>query len=214
MTPRRRDPARGPATRQRILEAARELFARRGVERVTMRDLAHTIRLTPAAIYLYFRDKAALIRELVENDFRTFSGRLGRLARITDPVERLQELGHAYVEFGISYPNHYRLLFMTPHTPDAAAVDGAVVAPGQGRPEDDAYALLMATVQECIDAGRFRPEYQNAAQVAQMIWACVHGVVALHIVMGDDPWLTWQSPTRTVSMLIETLGRGLSVTPL
>lgn len=213
MRSKRADARRGPATRERILEAARELFARRGVERVTMRELAHVIRLTPAAIYIHFRDKAALLRELVEHDFRSFSSRFARLASIPDPVERLREMGHAYTEFGITHPNHYRLLLMTPHAADVANAGSGPIALGQGSPDRDAYALLRATVEACIDAGRFRPEYQNVDQVAQMIWAALHGVVALHIAKGDDPWLTWQSPTRTVALLIDTLHRGLTATP-
>lgn len=213
MRARRADARRGPATRQRILEAARELFARRGVERVTMRELAHAIRLTPAAIYLHFRDKAALLRELVEHDFRGFSARLARLTAVADPVERLREMGHAYIEFGLTHPNHYRLLLMTPHAPHVAGAAEKGAALGHGAPEQDAYAFLCATVQECIAAGRFRPEYQNPEQVAQVIWAALHGVVALHIAKGDDPWLTLQSPTRTVALLIETLHRGLAASP-
>ena len=203
----------GPATRQRILDSARELFALRGFERVTMRDIAHAIRYTPATIYLHFRDKAALLRELVEQDFLALSARFHKLSRLEDPVERLREMGYMYVEFGLAYPNHYRLLFMTAHTESMAKAGNGPLTLGAGSPERDVYAFLMATVEECLATGKFRPEYGNVEQVSQMLWAAMHGVVALSITKGDDPWITWKSPTRTVALLIDTLLRGALASP-
>lgn len=203
----------GPATRQRILDSARELFALRGFERVTMRDIAHAIRYTPATIYLHFRDKTALLREIVEQDFLTISARFHKLSRLEDPVERLREMGYMYVEFGLAYPNHYRLLFMTPHAESIARAGRGPLTLGEGSPERDVYAFLMATVEECLATGKFRPEYRNVEQVSQMLWAAMHGVVALSIAKGNDPWITWKSPTRTVALLIDTLLRGALISP-
>ncbi|MHB2033489.1 MAG: TetR/AcrR family transcriptional regulator [Gemmatimonadaceae bacterium] len=209
---RRRQPRTdGVDTRQDILEAARDLFAARGVDRVTMRVLARAIRRTPATIYIHFKDKSALLRELVEQDFHALSGRFARLADIADPVERLREMAHVYIEFGVSYPNHYQLLFMTPHPGPVARAGRGVVRLGSGTPEQDAYALLMHTVADCIAAGRFREEFRSAESVAQMLWAALHGVVSLHIAKGNDPWIAWKAPTGTASLLVDALTRGLLV---
>ena len=58
---RRRDGAR---LRQKILNAARDLFAAQGYEAVTMREIARKIEYSPTAIYTHFQDKEALINEL------------------------------------------------------------------------------------------------------------------------------------------------------
>src|SRR5262249_6593733 len=101
--------------RTRILDAARELFVEHGYEAVTMRKIADKIEYSPTAIYFHFRDKQSLIRELCDEDFATLAQKFQKIARVADPIERLRRIGRAYVAFAIAYPNHYQLMFMTPH---------------------------------------------------------------------------------------------------
>src|SRR4051794_32343862 len=103
------------ALREQILDAARALFATEGYEAVTMRRIAERIEYSPTAIYLHFADKEALVRELCAHDFAVFAAQFAKLARVADPLERLRKSGHAYVDFAVRHPHHYRLLFMTPH---------------------------------------------------------------------------------------------------
>ncbi|MCU1349971.1 MAG: transcriptional regulator, TetR family, partial [Acidobacteria bacterium] len=121
--------------RGRILDAARELFAVEGYDAVTMRRIAERIEYSPTAIYFHFKDKEALLKELCATDFLTLAHQFAAIGRIDDPIERLRRVGHAYIEFGIDHPNHYRLMFMTPHPP---MEDDTLE---KGNPEEDAYAF-------------------------------------------------------------------------
>src|SRR4051812_49342645 len=101
--------------RTKILDAARELFVSDGYDAVTMRKIAERIEYSPTAIYIHFKDKSALLQELVSEDFGQLAAHFAKLGRIDDPIERLAKCGKAYVEFGIEHPNHYLLMFtMTP----------------------------------------------------------------------------------------------------
>src|SRR4051812_39704213 len=99
-----------------ILDAARDLFAEQGIESVTMRKIAERIEYSPTAIYFHFADKEALVREMCAEDFLTFGAQFAKSAAIEDPIERLRAAGRAYVQFGLTHPNHYRVMFMTPHS--------------------------------------------------------------------------------------------------
>jgi len=44
----------------RILDAAYELFASRGIEPVTMEDIAQKAKITPSILYRYFESKDSL----------------------------------------------------------------------------------------------------------------------------------------------------------
>jgi AcrR family transcriptional regulator len=193
--------------RTRILDAARELFAEEGYEAVTMRRIAERIEYSPTAIYFHFRDKQALLRELVDLDFGSLAQKFQKIARIPDPIERLRKIGQAYVAFALSHRNHYRLMFMTPH-PDAMKPEDSRLR--RGNPEEDAYAFLKATVAEAIAAGRIRPELTDADLVSQMVWAASHGVVSLHIAKCKDAWVDWRDPAETAHAQIEVLIRGLA----
>ena len=193
-------------TREKILDAARELFVCEGYDGVSMRKVAQKIEYSPTAIYVHFQDKEQLFLELCHSDFRRLAGSFAQLAQIADPVERLRRIGHAYVEFGIENPNHYRMMFMTSHP---LLTDSQEKELGKGNPEEDAYEFLRQTVQEALDAGAFRPELTDADLIAQTLWAGVHGVVSLEIAKSKDDWVPWRSFQQRAEVLIEGQLHGL-----
>ena len=108
-----------------------------------MRGIADRIEYSPTALYCHFKDKEALLRELCDEDFAALARQFQKIAGETDPIERLRQIGKAYVSFGLEHPFHYRLMFMTPHPPIASSDEGQA---RRGNPEDAAYAFLHATV--------------------------------------------------------------------
>ena len=190
-----------------ILDAARALFVSEGYDAVTMRRIAERIEYSPTAIYFHFKDKDALMGELCAVDFYTLAMQLTKIARVEDPIERLRRIGQAYADFAAELPNHYRLMFMTPH-PLGTIPDEAMQR--QGNPEEDAYALLKATVAQAIAEKRLKPEHNDAELVSQTMWAGVHGVVSLSIAKECDPWVEWRPIKKRVTTMIDLLVDGLS----
>jgi AcrR family transcriptional regulator len=190
--------------RTKILDAARELFAREGYDAVTMRRIADAIEYSPTAIYLHFKDKETLIRELCEEDFASLAKAFQKIAKEPDPLERLRKIGMAYVDFGIEKPNHYRLMFMSAHVHDPAELKELE----KGNPEEDAYAFLVATVAEAIAKGRLRSELKDPHVVAQAAWAGVHGVISLHLAKKDDPWVEWRPLKKTAALVVDSMIDG------
>ncbi len=193
-------------TRDLILDAARELFLSEGYERVSMRRLAEKIEYSPTAIYVHFVDKEELFRELCHRDFARLAEALQQIGNQPDPVERLRQLGRGYIEFGVQYPNHYKLMFMTPHPCDGLDERDREV---KGNPEKDAYAFLKLTVQAAIDGGRLRPELNDAELVAQTLWAGVHGVISLHIAKHDDYWVEWRPLEQRAQTMLDAVLNGM-----
>lgn len=190
-------------TRQKILDAARDLFVRKGYDATSMRAIANRIEYTPTAIYHHFANKEALISELCQRDFLSLAAAFRRLADVGDPVERIHRIGEVYVEFALENPKHYQLMFMTAHEHDHSE------GPVKGDPGEDAYAFLQQTVAEAIEGGRFRPGFDDPDQVAQMLWAALHGLISLKIVKGDDPWVDMGDVRVTAAKARDVLIRGL-----
>jgi AcrR family transcriptional regulator len=206
MGPRDRRQREREDTRTQILDAARELFVSEGYDGVSMRRIAEKIEYSPTAIYFHFRDKEALIKELCDTDFLALAQQFTRVAQMPDPVQRLKATGLGYADFGLNFPNHYRLMFMTPHVVEK---DDSRLTPGN--PEEDAYAFLKGIVADCIAAGRFKPEFDDVELVSQTVWAGVHGVVSLEIAKCNDDWVNWRGIQQRVKTMIEVLVEGLTV---
>jgi AcrR family transcriptional regulator len=190
--------------RTRILDAARELFASEGYDAVTMRRIADRIEYSPTAIYFHFRDKEALLKELCATDFLSLAQQFGAISQIGDPLQRMRRAGHAYINFGVEHPNHYRLMFMTPHPP---LEDNALE---KGNPEEDAYAFLKAIVTDAIEQKKLKPALKDADLVSQTVWAAVHGVISLEIAKRQDPWIDWRPLKKRAIAAIDAVIDGIA----
>jgi AcrR family transcriptional regulator len=194
------------ATRDKILDAARELFVTEGYEGVSMRRVADMIEYSPTAIYVHFADKEELFRELCHQDYARLAEVLQSSVATPDPIERLKQIGATYVEFGARYPNHYKFMFMAPHPGhEMDEIDREM----HGNPEKDAYAFLKWAVQQAIDAGRFREGVNDAELISQTLWASVHGVISLQIAKGCDAWVDWRPMQDRAAMMLDITLRGL-----
>jgi AcrR family transcriptional regulator len=191
--------------RTKILDAARELFAKEGIEAVSMRRIAERIEYSPTALYLHFPDKESLFRELCRSDFAGLALHLNELAPVRDPLERIRRMGEAYVRFAVEHPNHYRFMFMTEH-PDVPLDDQQQCT--KGDPEKDAYAFLRASCAEAIAAGQVRDDLHDADLLAQTLWAGVHGVAALCIDRKES-WIQMHDPDVLATHMTQALMRGI-----
>jgi AcrR family transcriptional regulator len=189
--------------REKILDAALEVFATGGTEGVTMRALADAIEYSPPVIYAHFRDKEAIIEELCYRQLRGLAQAFATFGAL-DPVERLRQIGYVYADFAVDSPSHFRFLFLTPHSystkDDELAKDD---------PQQNAYAFLKQTVKDALAAGAFRPEYTDVEEIAQLCWASAHGFVALHNIKAPDSWIEWRDARTSAHRLIDATLNGL-----
>ncbi len=191
--------------RGKILDAARELFVEEGYAAVTMRKIAAAIEYSPTAIYLHFRDKEAVINAICDTDFLKLATRFRKIAEVADPIERLRASGLAYADFALRHPNHYRLMFMTPHPPHSPEESVIEV----GNRDQDAYAFVLWTAGEAIAQGRLRPELDDAELVAQIVWSAIHGWVSLRMTKCNEPWVDWRPQKRSIEAVIDVSIRGI-----
>ena len=192
-------------TRAKIMNAAREMFAREGYDAVSMRKIAEAVEYSPTAIYVHFKDKEALFGEMCREDFARLSDAFRELARIEDPVERIRRLGQSYVRFATQYPNHYRLMFMTPHS----HLPKDEMQCSKGNPDEDGYAFLRAAVMEAIAQDRFRSEFSDVELATQTLWAMAHGIASLQITKGDESWFNWRPIEERAKVGLEAILRGI-----
>jgi AcrR family transcriptional regulator len=192
--------------RESIIDAAREMFARDGVEAVTMRAIADRIEYSAPVIYSHFRDKQALLQEICYRDFRALAQTFAKIGRIPDPIERLRRIGITYVDFALENPAQFRFMFMTPKP----ASDDERILATLGNPEENAYAFVCQTVADGLAAGCFREELTDVDELAQICWASAHGIVSLQIAKSDQTWLDWRNARTTARKLIDACLAGIT----
>ncbi|GAA3532949.1 TetR/AcrR family transcriptional regulator [Amycolatopsis ultiminotia] len=87
-----------PATARRLMLAGVESFAERGYHATTTRDIAGAAGMSPAALYVHFPSKAALLFEISRSGHeQTLALVEDVLTRAEDPVERMRLLVEDFV---------------------------------------------------------------------------------------------------------------------
>ncbi len=134
---------------------------------------------TPPALYHYFPTKEHLLLETCRRQYRRFALDLeAALPPTGDPLEELRARGHAYLDWGLAHPEHYRLLFMT-----------AVAAPPADQVVDprrsSGLAELLGNLERAVEGGQLAQG--DPLEMALALWSAVHGITSLAIVNPDLP---------------------------
>ena len=95
-----------------ILETANALFLKGGLENISIRKIADSIEYSPATLYLYFKDKDEIINNLRDKSTNDFIKKLEEYSFIKDYFGRLKNLSNSWIDFAISQPDKYSLLFL------------------------------------------------------------------------------------------------------
>jgi AcrR family transcriptional regulator len=185
-SPRARLPrGRGELLRPQILDAAEALLLSGADEHaVSMRAVADAVGVTPPALYRHFADKEDLLLEVCERRFAEFDVRIEEAGAgaddDADAVAALRRRAEAYLRFGLTHPEHYRILFLKgPGGVERRAAERG----GAGR---RAFEHLVAAVQAAIDSGALRPGDPTVLAIG--LWSALHGLTALLISMPSFPW--------------------------
>jgi AcrR family transcriptional regulator len=156
--------------RTKILEEAIGMVAREGVARTTMRALARRLGISPATLYQHFRDKQHLQREIALHGIERIHEAMSPAADIEDPVEALREMSLRYIQFGLSNPELYQLMYQTlASLRELDLVDDPRVLEYRGK--------VASVYERGMASGVFRgvdPSVEISVR-----WAAVHGFVQL-----------------------------------
>jgi AcrR family transcriptional regulator len=88
----------GKETRNRLLEAACEVFAEKGYQAAKVADICRRAGANVAAVNYYFGDKAALYTEAWQETFKKFAGPKPPDSTITSAEEHLQIYIHSLIQ--------------------------------------------------------------------------------------------------------------------
>src|SRR5271169_2638752 len=94
-----------------ILDYATDVFAEKGYEGASMRDLSRLSGISLAGLYYYFDSKEKLLYLIQKHTFTTIIDRLrGRLAASRDPEERIRIFVHNHVDYALAKQKAMKVL--------------------------------------------------------------------------------------------------------
>jgi AcrR family transcriptional regulator len=162
---------KGEATRERILDAALDLFRTQGYAETTMRQIAQAADVAVGNAYYYFASKDQLILAFYERNHADHVAALGDALETTKEFrERLRVLLRTKVDSAMPYRRLSTKLFtsaadpespLSPFSPESAPLRASAVA-------------LMA---EVVDGSSLRVGKDLRADLPELLWLYEMGVI-------------------------------------
>lgn len=182
--------------RSALLDRAERTVRERGVDALSLRELARDVGVSHGAPRRHFPDRGALLDAVAENGFE-------RLARELDAAvagcgsgaaARLQALAQAYVAFAMRDAALLELMFTTKHRDGAEGVRAAA---------DRSLAIALDVVVAAQEAGELVAG--DAQQITQFVFATLHGLAT----MANGGMLGEDDVQAVVTDAVERLMSGL-----
>ena len=188
---------RSEATRQRLVAAARTLFAERGYAGVGTEQIVQAAGVTRGALYHQFRDKADLFAAVAEAVQAEIAHRITAGAQTDGPLDPITALQAGVGRFleACADPAVERILLL----------DGPAVLGWQAwRDLADRYGLglLQHALQAAIDAGAITP--QPVVPLAHVLIGALDEC-ALYVARAADPAAARQQCTAILQQLLDGL---------
>jgi AcrR family transcriptional regulator len=189
--------------RERVCDAARGLFSKRGLDHVGLRTIASEVDLTGAALYRYFpQGREEIVAAVRTRAFRELADLSDEAVRSSGTsLERFRAVARAYVAFARSDTVSYRMLFSLMQTGDF---------PELRKEARRARDILFRAAQEAArnqqptcEGSTSQMPSEEGRVLAHVAWAAIHGAVMLEtsdmLQMGVE-----------IDQLVDGIARALS----
>ena len=159
-----------PELRAEIIKVAMRIVEGCGPDCVTMREVAQEVGYSATTLYLYFKDKDAILGEVMLGGFDDLADFCDMSAVGPTALDRLRQRGRAYITWGLMRPSLYALMFET-------RLEQEWTPEGVERATRSANAGWEA-ITDAIASGQLE-DIPDSAGFGVAMWAATHGVTSL-----------------------------------
>jgi AcrR family transcriptional regulator len=155
--------------RAALIAAALSLIDEHGVKGLALSDAARLAGVSVAAPYRHFKDKEALLAEIAAEGFTMFRDALARASRTHpgDKVQRLVEMGVAYVDFALQHRSHFNVMW-----------EGGIAKANYPEMQQTAHQAFLL-LEEAANSLHPRAHPSRQQALVRAAWSLVHGYAML-----------------------------------
>lgn len=189
---------RSEETKKLILKAAGRLFAKKGYDAVTIREIAKEAGCSHTTIYLYFKDKVALLHELTMPSLHELHDQISSMDTLT-AEDKLKRISHKYIYFCLNNRNMYDIFFNA----KSSRVDQAPeLKINELRLE--IFTMMKLVIQACLSI----PDDEQLLSFSRIYYYTLNGVLSTYSYQHEPLDVLMERLTPTFDLTIEILLLG------
>lgn len=164
---------------KKILDVAESIFMERGVLETTMDEIAHEVGMSKATLYVYYRSKDELFKEIAKRGHKHLLNRFVKdIESAKNGFQKVRAMGLTFFAFAQEQPDYYKFMsFFEPKSPEKFQKIATLMVL-------DIVHLLEKCLREGIEDGSIKPNI-DPSLISKSLWAMASGVVQLISVKGN-----------------------------
>lgn len=163
------------AQREKILQAARQVFFRDGFIHANLDEVARLAEVAKGTLYRYFENKAELYVAVLFHDGEIFASRMREAANVAgDAAARLRSVGRFYLEHWMRNREYFEIFWALENQPVIGELPDSVVTE-VARLWRECLQVLADIVEAGVREGRFRS--CDPWAVAHLMWISANGLL-------------------------------------
>jgi len=160
-------------TREAILKAALDLISRKGLDSLSLREIARRVGYSPAGLYEYFDGKDDILRTLARQGDAMLRARFESIFPDLPAKEYVIQICLAYVDFVIHYSEYFLVI---------NKVSSNYNSLEQPAPQESSYFILLQAVTNLVTVEEIAPrdDYYREG-ITYSLWSMAHGMGMLRL---------------------------------
>ena len=192
-----------------ILDAAEQIFFSKGYERCSMDEIARAARVSRALLYVYFTDKAAIMRGVALRAGTELYSRFEEaVAQGQSGMKQIENVGRSYYEFSRSQPDYFDVLTHIQGFIQDAETDTLTAALLE-RSEQIMQLLAQAISRGIGDGTICRERAGHPLTTAYYLRGALHGVIMQCRQIEEPGLLGHPAPAALVDYTLSMLSCSL-----
>lgn len=183
-------------TRQKLIEVARELFAKKGIDSTTMNDIAAASQKGRRTLYTYFRNKDEIYYAVIEDELEHLSEEMDKVVKLPiSPDQKIVQLIYTHLNLikdVVKRNGSLRAEFFR---------DISLVERARRKFDLEEINAVRSILQEGIDKGTFKIEHLKLT--ADVIHYAVKGIEVPFIYDRLGEGLSMEDSVIVVERLIQ-----------
>ena len=168
-------------TRGRILDTALNIIIEEGFNNLSVRKIASRLGVTATTIYNYYTNKDEINLMIRIRGFEKLYDLLTKhAAPFNDNEKKLKAMVRAYIEFGLTNPSYYDIMFNL-HTPKYLDYVGTDIEPLAHTEKQNALKCLHLFIESIGAYIPFKGKKKDHFVLYQVVkfWSDLHGLITL-----------------------------------
>ncbi|MEQ8314855.1 MAG: TetR/AcrR family transcriptional regulator [Gammaproteobacteria bacterium] len=160
-----------------IVDAAETTFVAHGFANTSMDEIARNAQLSRALLYVYFKDKAAIMRAVMLKALQAMAARFrAALESETTGIKQIKQIGLAYYAFSLEESDYFDMLTELSTFPDPEEPDAVTENMQSCREEVD--RMMVQALHNGMADGSLNPDHiGDPLLTAYILQGSLHGVI-------------------------------------